>query len=112
MVPVVYRIFDVKGSLLYIGSTNDFEARRSVHLASHQSPVAFPIQVCAHRWETTEYPDMASASAAERAAIRDEAPYLNRQHNPKRWRRVAGSWEPVADLYEMQRAPHPADVSA
>jgi len=99
MTAVVYRVFDVEGALLYIGSTSDFGARKAVHLATHATPIAFTIQTCVTRWETTDYPDMAAAKAAEIAAIRNEAPYLNRQHNPTRWAKRDGGWVPLLPEY-------------
>jgi predicted GIY-YIG superfamily endonuclease len=99
MSPVVYRVYDVAGELLYIGSTSEINQRKAIHMADRSSAIAFPMQMCAYRWDLTEYPDMESARAAEREAIKAEAPYLNRQHNPTRWRRVAGKWEPLTELY-------------
>ncbi len=104
MTAVVYRIFDYEGSLLYIGSTEDFGARKAVHLANHSTPIAFPIQLCAHRWDTTEYPSIAAAKAAEKAAITAEAPYLNRQHNPTRWKRIGGEWVLLTEPYILTPA--------
>jgi len=101
MTPVVYRVYDRLGTLLYIGSTSEINQRQAIHMADHASPIAFPMQMCAARWDLTEYPDMESAKKAEREAIAAEAPYLNRQHNPKRWKRVAGQWQPLTELYEM-----------
>lgn len=101
MSAVVYRVYDINGALIYIGSTRDLEARKAIHMADHASPIAFAMQMCADRWDTTEYATYDDAKAAEVAAITAEAPFLNRQHNPTRWRRVAGQYVPVADLYEM-----------
>lgn len=101
MTAVVYRVYDRNGALLYIGSTREITSRMAVHMADHKSPIAFAMQMCATRWETEEYPTYEAAKAAEVAAIEAEAPYLNRQHNPKRWRRVNGSWTPLLPLYEM-----------
>ena len=43
------------------------------------------------------FPDRVSGRAAERAAIAREAPLLNRQHNPARWRwvKATNSWQPA-----------------
>src|SRR5690348_9241882 len=107
--PVVYRVYDINGVLLYIGSTREITARQAIHMADHASAIAFPMQMCAARWETTEYPTYEAAQAAEVEAIKAEAPYLNRQHNPTRWRRVKGQWVSLLPLYEM--AWRPSDVS-
>lgn len=100
MTAFVYRVYDERGELLYIGSTGDFDARKAIHMATRNNPVALPIQLYAKRWETEEHPDIASARAAEKAAIEAEAPYLNRHWNPKRWRRAGNEWVPLTPLYE------------
>jgi predicted GIY-YIG superfamily endonuclease len=91
----VYRFFDEAGSLLYIGMTEDFEKRLSVHFCTGMpkwSEVAGAEEIRAryHRHDLVEYPDYFTAHAAEVEAIKSEAPELNRQHNPKRWRCVHG----------------------
>lgn len=72
---VVYRAFDATGHLLYIGCTLDFDRRRAEHMQRR----TWARDV--HRWETTEYPDQASALAAEEAAIKAEAPEHNAMYN-------------------------------
>lgn len=101
MSAVVYRVYDRNGALLYIGSTREINARKAIHMADHASQIALPMQMCADRWDTTEYPTYEEAKAAEVAAIKSEAPYLNRQHNLTRWHRVAGSWVSLMPLYDM-----------
>ena len=101
MTPVVYRVYDRLGTLLYIGSTSEINQRKAIHMADRASAIAWAMQMCADRWDLTEYPDMESAKKAEREAITAEAPYLNRQHNPKRWKRVAGKWQALTELYAM-----------
>lgn len=101
MTAVVYRVYDRNGALLYIGSTRDLDARKSIHMADHKSPIAFAMQMCAARWDATEHPTYAAAKSAEVAAIKAESPFLNRQHNPTRWRRVNGEWVSLLPLYEM-----------
>ena len=101
MSAVVYRVFDANGALLYIGSTRDLEARKAIHMADHKSAIAFPMQMCADRWEAEPHPTYEAAKAAEVAAIKAEAPYLNRQHNPTRWRRINGQWAPLLPPYVM-----------
>lgn len=105
MSAVVYRVYDVTGALLYIGSTRELTARQAIHMSDHASPIAFPMQMCAYRWDTTEYATYETAKGAEVAAIKAEAPYLNRQHNPTRWRRVNGQWVSLLPLYEMAWRP-------
>jgi predicted GIY-YIG superfamily endonuclease len=101
MSAVVYRVFDRNDALLYIGSTRDINARKAIHMADRKSPIAYPMQTCAVRWETQEFPTYEAAKAAEVAAIEAEVPYLNRQHNPKRWRRIDGEWTPLLPPYEL-----------
>jgi len=98
---VVYRAYDRNGALLYIGSTRDFQTRHNIHMADHASAISFPMQQCAVRWTTEDHPTYEAAKAAEVAAIKAEAPYLNRQHNTSRWRRVNGQWVSLLPLYEM-----------
>ena len=111
MSAVVYRVYDAQGALLYIGSTRDLTARQAIHMADHKSPIAFAMQMCAVRWTTEDYPTYEAAKAAEVAAIKAEAPYLNRQHNPKRWRRVNGKWTSLLPPYVMAWRPSAADAS-
>src|SRR5690349_9262135 len=99
MTPVVYRVYDRAGTLLYIGSTSEIGQRKAIHMSDRSSAIAWPMQRCAARWDLTPYPDMESAKAAEREAIKTEAPHLNRQHNPTRWKRIAGTWTPLTELY-------------
>lgn len=75
----VYRAFTEDGELLYVGCARDVPARFFFHgiVARHAAVV-----------ETEEFPDKASARAAERAAITEGAPLLNKQHNPKRFKAV------------------------
>lgn len=72
----VYRLFDERGALLYIGCTSNVERRIPQHwtdgTGGHQS---------IHHYTSTEYPNRASARAAEADAIRAERPPFNRQHN-------------------------------
>ena len=92
----LYRLFDEDDQLMYIGVAFDVTHRIYMHEAawysSHASMQMFR-RIARHT--TEEYPNKLAARAAERAAIKAEAPLYNRQHNPKRWRRVAGQWQPV-----------------
>ena len=92
----VYRIFDASDRLLYIGCTECVETRIYMHRATYTMVDAFLI----HRHydhHTSELigTSLAEARAAERKAIKEERPLLNRQHNPTRWRRIDGVYTPV-----------------
>lgn len=90
--PVVYRIYDSAGALLYIGSTVDVCQRVRGHFHSRWS--CLDVMELRERFDmlhTEPHPTLAAARAAEKAAIREEAPLLNRVHNVKRWRKLAGS---------------------
>jgi hypothetical protein len=89
----VYRVFDARGLLLYIGCTREVGSRMAVHRAwGNPSPASFAIKLYGAKVETETYPSFDTARAAEREAIANEAPYFNREHNPRRWRRVDGEW--------------------
>lgn len=87
---VVYRCWSVTPQLLYIGSTRDWEAREAYHAkwTSWWPEVA--------RVEKAPQPDVRTARAVERIAIRAEGPLYNKQHNPKRWRRDGHLYVPAA----------------
>lgn len=90
----VYRIYDEDDVLMYVGVARDVTHRVYMHEAAAQSSWASTQMVgCIARWTTEEHPTKAAAREAERRAIETEAPLYNRQHNPKRWRRVAGQWQ-------------------
>lgn len=79
----VYRIYDERDHLLYVGCAFDVESRISLHLAlSTQSAASRRIQRHGAYYTTEWHATKAQARKAERAAIRDEAPALNKQHNP------------------------------
>ena len=82
MAPCVYRVYDATGRLLYIGSAKDLEQRMKNHRSlSCWHPLAEHVTA-------ESYPDMASARAAEAAAIRAEQPVFNLAHTgryPARW---------------------------
>lgn len=89
---VVYRCFDRDGQLLYIGCTRDLEYRMTLH----HPLVLRNLDLV----ETEDFPNRLEARAAERAAITAEAPLLNKQHNPTRFRKQA-------DGYVAQEPIHP-----
>lgn len=94
----VYWIFAADDlELLYIGCTRNVDER--VYHLTRQCNIGNPVN--AEIWlrgvghvETQEYPNKAEAREAERQAIAEDRPLLNRQHNPARYtkRRV---WEPT-----------------
>jgi predicted GIY-YIG superfamily endonuclease len=71
---VVYRFYNAKWRLLYVGMTSNFGARRSAHRSSSRwfKYARFTIQ--------RHYDDRQSAAAAELEAIRTEHPIFNTQH--------------------------------
>lgn len=81
----VYRCFDDAGRLLYIGSALNVADRMHYHrILSSQSP---PSRFLRHHMVShtqVEYPSLTAARAAEKTAIADEAPLLNRLHNKGR----------------------------
>lgn len=80
----VYRIFDASDRLLYIGCAIHVPSRISMHVElSAQSPASWVIRREMARWTQERYPTKAEARAAERAAIADEWPVLNKQHSPR-----------------------------
>lgn len=95
MSPVVYRVYDAAGDLIYIGSTVDLGQRIHGHFHSQWScaeNAAFREQFDSVTSEP--FDTLAEARAAEKEAIREEAPRLNKMHNPKRWRKI-----PVTNQY-------------
>lgn len=91
----VYRCYDAADQLLYIGCCRDVESRIYMHLVTCTMPGWGEMRRRYARHTSERYPNKKAARAAERQAIHDEAPLLNRQHNPKRWKRVGGEYVPV-----------------
>lgn len=94
----VYRIFDAQDRVIYIGCAEDVETRVHNHRAIFsRMPGADLIMRGYARHESEEYPNKTTARHAERAAIAAERPWLNRHHNPTRWRRDGqyGPYVPV-----------------
>lgn len=103
----IYRIFDASGRLLYIGCAEDVQARIYMHRATYTMVDAFLIHRHYDRHTSEVVGPLSDARAAERAAIETERPILNRQHNPTRWRKVAGEYVPVdAETVEALRDLH------
>lgn len=82
----VYRIYDKSGQLLYIGCSMEPEHRMEWHRVPcySKAPYAFGLAEAFDHFTVSEpYPDKSAARAAERAAIADEAPLFNIQHQRK-----------------------------
>ena len=95
----VYRIFDNDNQLLYIGCANDVESRISMH-CQISTPLAASWEIARQmsRYTIEEFPNREQGHAAERLAIESESPLLNRQHNPRRFKRVNGRYVALADV--------------
>jgi len=91
----VYRCFDATGALLYVGCARDIESRIYLHLATFQAAASIEMHGRHDHHTAALFPTRAAARVEERRAIHDEAPLFNRQHNPKRWRRVDGQYVPA-----------------
>ncbi len=101
----VYRVFDARDRLLYVGCTRDVNARLAVHRAwGNPSDASFHIKLYGVRIETVTYPNYAAGRAEERRAIADEAPLFNREHNPKVFRKVGQCWERIGPEPEFPRS--------
>ena len=72
----VYRCYDAADQLLYIGSTVNVRARMRAH--RYHKP---ELRSRLHRVETERYSSIAIAREAERRAIFNESPLLNKQNN-------------------------------
>lgn len=71
----VYRIFDVRGNLLYVGLTHDVSKR----LRDHAGTKSWWAEVDPARTLVAPYPSHADAARAELAAIEAEGPRCNRR---------------------------------
>lgn len=77
--PVVYRVYDDDGRLIYIGSTTRFVGRMAAHrVTSWWTRLAVRFDVEVHL-------DVESARRAEMAAIHREAPAFNHAYNQRRF---------------------------
>lgn len=80
----VYRMWDSRDRLLYIGVTSgDIRTRASGHKFEK------PWWPLVHRVETTEFPDRKSAAEAERVALAEERSVFNILNTAERLRRNA-----------------------
>jgi len=104
----VYRCYSESGDLLYIGVAADLGSRMFHHLhpcnrgkQPNGTLRRLMTDYSAERFETK-----VAARVAEREAIRLGAPLLNKQHNPLRFRKVAGG------TYEAVKPVHPITAAA
>jgi predicted GIY-YIG superfamily endonuclease len=72
---ILYRFYDSKGKLLYVGITNNFDRRLQQHLADKW----WAPQIA--RTQKVLYPSRTAAQNAELRAIRSERPRHNVAHN-------------------------------
>lgn len=92
----VYRIFDKDGQLIYVGCAVDVASRIHTHRSFWSpTPGCDLIYRGYDHHDEAQYPTRVEARAAERLAIREQGPWVNRHHNPTRWRRGAKGYEPV-----------------
>jgi hypothetical protein len=70
--PVVYRVYDANGRLIYVGQSINLHTRASEHRG--QSWWWKPL---AHRMRIELHPTQDSAKAAEKVAIQEETPVFN-----------------------------------
>lgn len=89
----VYRLFDENDQLVYIGCARDPESRFNQHMDWN-----IPSRVSDYFWRhkgrytSVEYLNLRLARIAEREAIAEEVPLLNRFHNTRRFKRVNGRY--------------------
>lgn len=87
----VYRCFDAKGNLLYVGCGADVSSRMFHHL--HACNVGkqpnSTLQALMDHYDAVTFPTKLEARSEERRAIATERPLLNKQHNPTRFRKVS-----------------------
>lgn len=85
----VYRLHSDADGLLYIGCTDNVDNRLNLHHVRGYDRVT-----------SESYPTKAAARVVKRAAITAEAPLLNKQHNPTRFRKIPGGhFEPVEPIH-------------
>jgi hypothetical protein len=86
----VYRCYDREGQLLYVGCARDVEDRMYHHMqpCNMGKQPNGTLQRHLARWTSEAFPTKLAARAAERVAIAEGRPLLNKQHNPSRFRRV------------------------
>ena len=97
----VYRFFDADGTLLYVGVTKNFEARRQ----QHKGTKAWWPEVDPNRTKVVWYVDEPSALRAELDAIGGECPVHNvdRTNGHYRSRRETGRAQHYMGTAEIRR---------
>lgn len=106
----VYRCYGPDDVLLYVGCAEDVPGRmyHLTHLCNAGKRPNGMLRRYMVRHTETVFPNRLAARAAEREAIRTEAPLLNKQHNPKRFRKVAGgSYALVAPVHPLTEEAFP-----
>lgn len=104
----VYHCWSAAGDLLYVGVARDVEARmfHQLHPCNRGKQPNGTLRRLMSRYDAVEYPTKVAARQAEREAISTEAPLLNRQHNPKRFRKSVGN------TYSLVEPVHPITADA
>lgn len=94
---VMYKAYDERGRLLYVGITRCLRARLRNHLFG--SGWADDLALL----KLASYPDESSARVAEQAAIKDELPLWNRQCSPIGGESPAHGWIRRTSSRETER---------
>lgn len=106
----VYRCYTATDELLYVGCAINVADRMWHHLHACNIGKQPNSSLRRHhaRVEFDQYPNRAEAREAERQTIRDLGPLLNRQHNPKRFRKVrGGAYVFVGEVHPITAAAFP-----
>jgi predicted GIY-YIG superfamily endonuclease len=101
MQEVLYRFFDFRGTLLYVGISRDWISR----LRQHEKSADFYSAVAGMTIE--RFPDRATVEAAEKEAIDKENPLFNRASNPN-YRTWQTHFREIVDM--SVGAKHPDEV--
>ena len=91
----LYRHFDVKGILLYVGISHHAVLRTAAH---KNNSMWFP-EIA--RIEITNYPSKEDAARAERAAIIEEKPIHNKKSGPRKTNRKGGDFKFNERMHEQ-----------
>jgi predicted GIY-YIG superfamily endonuclease len=87
---MLYRFYDSKGQLLYVGITDSPHTRWATHARKNAEGWWADVCVVHSEW----HPTRAEAEAAEVKAIRREDPLHNVSHStvPRKWRRLSSTY--------------------
>jgi predicted GIY-YIG superfamily endonuclease len=80
-VPVVYRYYDLRGRLLYVGCTQNMPQRHWSHSSGGTGAFWFPLVA---RTRMQVFPTVEAARAAEMVAIQEEEPAYNTFGTPRK----------------------------